>query len=91
MDLEIRLFANFRDATGARTIDWEAAEGATVEDVLHELTAEYPDLDVFDESGELREFVSVLYNGRNVVHGDGLETSLHDGDVLSLFPPVAGG
>jgi len=91
MDLEIRVFANYRDAVGGPTLDWDAPDGATVGAVLHDLAAAYPDLDVLGDDGDIGEFVSVLHNGRNVVHGDGLETALADGDALSLFPPVAGG
>lgn len=91
MEIEIRLFANYRDAAGGRTLDWEAADGATVGDVVRDLMESYPDVDVLTEAGEIRQYVNVLYNGRNVIHGDGLGTPVSDGDVLSLFPPVAGG
>jgi molybdopterin synthase sulfur carrier subunit len=33
----------------------------------------------------------VLKNGREVLHLDGLDTPLDDGDRVSVFPPVAGG
>ena len=91
MHVEVRFFANLRDVVGARSIDYEADEGATVGAVLRELTERHPELDVLDGSGELRPHVNVLRNGRSVVHGDGLETSLADGDEVGVFPPVEGG
>lgn len=34
----------------------------------------------------------ILVNGRNYRNcEDGLSTNLHDGDTVSLFPPIAGG
>jgi molybdopterin synthase sulfur carrier subunit len=39
----------------------------------------------------LRERLTVLVNGRNILFLDGLSTTLHDGDVVSVFPPVYGG
>ena len=39
----------------------------------------------------LREQLTVLVNGRNILFLDGLATTLHDGDVVSVFPPVYGG
>jgi molybdopterin synthase sulfur carrier subunit len=33
----------------------------------------------------------VLKSGREVLHLDGMDTELEDGDQLSIFPPVAGG
>lgn len=39
----------------------------------------------------LRARFTVLVNGRNILFLDGLSTTLHDGDVVSVFPPVYGG
>lgn len=92
MHLELRFFASFREAVGGKILEREYdAEPVAVRDVLEELTNEYADLDLFDRSGELRDFVSVMKNGRDVIHLDGLDTPLEDGDKLSVFPPVAGG
>ena len=33
----------------------------------------------------------MLVNGRNILFLDGLATTLRDGDVVSVFPPVYGG
>lgn len=90
MQPELRFFATFREAVGEKTIEREYPDDATVGDVLASLVEEYPDLEVF-EDGELRPHLSVLVNGRDVTHLDGLETDLEDGDTLSVFPPVAGG
>lgn len=92
MELEVRLFATFREAVGRKDLRREF-EGETVRagEVLQSLEAEYPGLDVLDEEGTVHGFVRVLKNGREIAHGDGLDTELADGDTLSLFPPVAGG
>lgn len=90
MHLSLKFFANFREAVGQKTIDREFPDGATAGEVLRELEAEYPDLDLL-EDGNLRPQINVLRNGRGVVHMDGVDTVLEDGDELSIFPPVAGG
>ncbi|OYR79524.1 molybdopterin synthase sulfur carrier subunit, partial [Halorubrum ezzemoulense] len=41
--------------------------------------------------GALAPQINVLKNGREVLHLDGLDTPMADGDRLSVFPPVAGG
>jgi len=91
--LELRFFANFRAAVGQKSIDREFEAGSTVGDVLAALESEFPDLagDILDESGEIKPQLSVLKNGREVVHIDGTDTDVADGDTLSVFPPVAGG
>jgi molybdopterin synthase sulfur carrier subunit len=48
-------------------------------------------MDLFQDDGTLREYVRVMKNGKQIVHQDGLETGVADGDTLSVFPPVAGG
>ena len=92
MDLELRFFATFREAIGGKTLTYEVANDATVGAVLRNLEADYPDLDgrlIVD--GDLAPQINVLKNGREVLHMDGLDTTLADGDTLSVFPPVAGG
>ncbi|MFB6095094.1 MAG: ubiquitin-like small modifier protein 1 [Halodesulfurarchaeum sp.] len=92
MNLELRLFATFREAVGQKTIDREFPEDATVREVLEALEGEYEDLEgSFLEDGELRSQINVLKNGREILHLEGLETRVEDGDTISIFPPVAGG
>jgi len=92
MELELRFFASFREAVGQKTLEWTyEGDAVTARDLLEELTEAYPGLDVFEPSGEVRGFVSVMKNGRDITHLDGLDTPYEDGDRLSLFPPVAGG
>ncbi|MFB6134925.1 MAG: ubiquitin-like small modifier protein 1 [Halanaeroarchaeum sp.] len=92
MDVEIRLFATFRDVAGQKTLHWEFEEGATVETLLQRLESTYSDLDgEFVEDGEIHPQINVLKNGREVLHLDGLDTAIEDEDTISIFPPVAGG
>jgi len=92
MNVELRLFANFREAVGQKTIHREFSEDATVETVLRDLESEFPDLEgEFIQDGDIRPQVNVLKNGREVSHIDGLATVVADDDKLSIFPPVAGG
>ncbi len=91
MKLTLRFFASFREVVGQKTIVREYEDVSTVGSALTALKGEYPDLELYDEDGTLREYITVLRDGRDVVHVDGLETELHGGETLSLFPPVAGG
>jgi len=91
MEIELRFFANFREAVGQKTIVREYEDAVRAGEVLSALEEEFPELELFDDDGSLREFISVLQNGQDIVHLAGLETELEDGDTLSVFPPVAGG
>lgn len=92
MELELRFFATFRTAVGQKTIHREYPDGTTVGDVLGSLEGEFEGLaGELVEDGEIREQLSVLKNGREVLHMEGIDTEMEDGDRLSVFPPVAGG
>jgi molybdopterin synthase sulfur carrier subunit len=65
----------------------------TVSEALDTLGAQFPGLDerLRDESGNVRRFVNVFVNGRNIRDADGIETTLAPGDELGIIPAMAGG
>jgi len=83
MEVELRFFANFRATVGRKFPD-----GSTVGGVLATLEGEYDDLAgrPLDDEGAVRNRLSVLRNGRDVVHLEDADTPLSDGDTLSVFP-----
>ncbi|MDD3622631.1 MAG: MoaD/ThiS family protein [Methanofollis sp.] len=92
MRIKVKAFATFRNhLENEREMD--VAEGTTVASLLDLLIKERPPLrdEMFKEPGVLQDHVNILRNGRNIHFENGLETSLSDNDVLSLFPPVGGG
>ena len=91
MNIELRFFANFREAVGQKELGWEVDDGATVGSVLHDVEAEYPEVDIFDEDGEVREFLSIMKDGRDITYMEGPNTTIEAEDTISVFPPVAGG
>lgn len=93
MHLELRFFATFRAIVGQKVVEREFPDGSTVGDILATLEGEYPDMEdrLLDEDGEIREQLSILKNGRGVIHMEGAATPMDDGDTLAVFPPVAGG
>ena len=44
-----------------------------------------------DETGELRRFVNIYVNEEDIRFLKGKETSLKDGDEVSIIPAIAGG
>jgi sulfur-carrier protein len=90
--LTVKSFATFREIMDPQ-IRMDFLKGATVRTLLTELTGRYEGLGelMFAAPGTLRDFVNILKNGRNIYFLAGLDTPLDDGDVIALFPPVAGG
>ena len=92
MRLELKFFATFREAVGSKFLEREYDDDATVGDVLADLEAEYEGLSgQLLDGGDLKSQINVLKNGREVLHMDGPDTPVEDGDTLAVFPPVAGG
>jgi len=74
---------------GSRSL---AADGATVDEVLADLFANYPALKQrVTQDGELSPFVNVYVNDRDVRYRDGLETPVGPEDTVILLPAMAGG
>jgi len=90
--VKVRAFAMFRDIIPAEC-NAEIPGGSTIGDLLAYLSARYPGLDdaLFTPTGEIRAYVNILKNGRNIHFSGGLKTPLEDGDTVALFPPAAGG
>jgi molybdopterin synthase sulfur carrier subunit len=69
------------------------ADGATLSDVLSDLETRYPGItkNVLSEDGGLHRFINVYVNDEDVRYLGSLETSLKEGDTVSILPAVAGG
>ena len=90
--MEIRFYATLRPLVGGRSVQLEP-QPATVAEVLARLVAEHPGLEekILDEAGQVRRFVAVMLNGRDVRHLEGLNTPVPLNSDMDIFPPVAGG
>jgi sulfur-carrier protein len=77
------------EAGGAREVE---ASGATVRELLEDLTARIPALGarVYEE-GEIRSFVNVYVDGEDVRTRDGLDTPVREASTVILLPAMAGG
>ena len=65
----------------------------TVSEALSSLTLQYSDLrkHLFTEEGKIRSFVNVYLNDEDIRYLQKEQTPLHDNDVLSIVPSIAGG
>ena len=68
-------------------------EGATVGELIEKLNAEYPGLKerVCDESGKVRRFINIFVNEQDIRFLEKEETSVKEGDEVSIVPAIAGG
>ena len=66
---------------------------ATISDAISELQTRYPGIKerLVDESGAVRRFVNVYVNEEDIRFLQNQQTSLKDGDEISIIPAIAGG
>ena len=85
----VRMYATVRDLSGQREVRLDVVD---VADLVKALSERYGEgfrrlLDGSDKG----ECAVLLLNGRNLSLRDSRALCMHDGDELSVFPPVSGG
>ena len=91
MAITVKIPTQLRSVTGGEA---EAAidDAGTVGEVLDGLYERYDGLrERIAEDGDLRRFVNVYVGGEDIRFLDGLETTVDDGDEVTILPAVAGG
>ena len=79
----VRIPPTLRDAVGGvREVE---ASGASVRDVLDDLTSRFPGL-----RGQL-EYANVYVGGEDIRTRDGFDTPVREGATVILLPAMAGG
>ena len=79
MAIKIQLFAAFADFAGTRELQWDIQTGESCASIWKQVRAKFPRLEKIPALFAIQdEYVPA-------------ETELKDGDVLLVFPPVAGG
>jgi molybdopterin synthase sulfur carrier subunit len=70
-----------------------ATTATTVAECIQQLTTAYPGLQerLCEEDGSVRRFINIYVRGEDIRFGDGLGTTIHDGDDVSIVPAASGG
>jgi molybdopterin synthase sulfur carrier subunit len=90
MAVTVKIPAQLRAATGGEAE--VEVDGNTVGDALDAVFDQHDGLrDRITQDGDLRRFVNVYVSGEDIRFQDGLETSVTDGDEVTILPAVAGG
>lgn len=69
------------------------AKAANIAEMIDTLNSAHPGLKdrLCDDKGELRRFVNIYVNEEDIRFLKGKDTSLKDGDEVSIVPAIAGG
>ena len=70
-----------------------AAQAQSIAEMIETLNTSHPGIKdrLCDDTGELRRFVNIYVNEEDIRFLKGKETSLKDGDEVSIVPAIAGG
>lgn len=91
MSVRVRVPTPLRKYTqGADEVN---AQGNSIRSIVEDLEKNYPGIKerICDETGKVRRFVNVYVNGDDIRFLQNLETSLKEGDNISIVPAIAGG
>jgi molybdopterin synthase sulfur carrier subunit len=91
MPITVRIPTPLRKFTGEK--DTIPVSGKTVKEVIENLVREYPELkaQIMDQNGEVRRFVNLFLNDRDIRFLGGANAEVRDGDQLAIIPAIAGG
>ncbi|MCZ6549065.1 MAG: MoaD/ThiS family protein [Deltaproteobacteria bacterium] len=91
MSVSVRVPTPLRKLT--QGADEVTVQGDTVKALVDDLERKFPGIKerICDESGKIRRFVNVYVNGDDIRFLQNLETSVRDGDSISIVPAIAGG
>jgi len=99
MKVIVKPYLFLRQALGAKGINLDLPKETNVQELLKVLRLDYGLPENFKTAvgslklldGDMPVGLLVLVNGHNIRQLQGLDTILADGDIISLFPPAAGG
>lgn len=94
MEITVRYFTVLRKLTEKKQERLNIKEDSTLEDMLALLIKRYGEhFERYVSSGRVKKGIQMVFllNGQDVAQYDGLKTTLHNGDTVTLMPPIAGG
>jgi molybdopterin synthase sulfur carrier subunit len=85
----VKLFGTLRVATGKSSL---ILDGSTILELLTELVKQHESLatTILSEEG-LQPYFKIMLNGHDIFLAQGLHTPVQPGDMIAIFPPIAGG
>ena len=92
--IQVQFVATLAIFTKERKAEFEVPAGSTVTTLLgllHEKYGKEEGAKIFENKGSVGHVLVILVNGTDIRREEGLDTELHEGDVVVFMPVIAGG
>lgn len=87
--LHVNFYASLRKISTIKEVDFELADGTTVNQLLQAVIKRYPPMQekLLDENGTLGLHAHIIINGRNSpLLAEGMDTIVTGDDKIDVFP-----
>jgi molybdopterin synthase sulfur carrier subunit len=94
MALKVKFYSLFKINLKSSGTDYELEKEIDIFRLIKKLDQDFDGYftkKLLDENGSIAPGSIILVNGHNVIHLEGLSTKIDNDDVVTLFPPSAGG
>ena len=91
MPVKVRIPTPLRSLTNGE--EEVTAEGKSIQEVIDNLETNFGGFKerLCDENGQIRRFINFYLNDEDIRFKDNQETTVNDGDQISIVPAIAGG
>jgi len=93
--VKIRTILALKTIMGSGEIELSFPEGSTLGQLIKALVNRWGDdlaSQLYEPNSEnLRSYIRLMVNGRDIAFLEGMETVLRNGDEVLILPPVSGG
>ncbi len=91
MPVKVRIPTPLRSLTNGE--EEVTVEGKSIQEVIDNLETNFNGFKerLCDENGQIRRFINFYLNDEDIRFKDNQETTVNDGDQISIVPAIAGG
>ena len=91
LTVKVRIPNPLRKLTSDQTV--VESQGSNIAEVLAYLEKNYPGIRerLCDETGQVRKFINIYLDGKDIRSQEGIHTKVHAHSEISIIPAIAGG
>lgn len=89
--ITVRFYTTLKEKVGKGKVELEAENVAdALENLKRQFGTKFTD-QLYDPSGKIKDYYILLLSGHTVDREEIKKTEVKEGDILHIFPPIAGG